>query len=476
MESRTDRPVTMHPTPPCVPRVSAETFSIPIEEGRYLIYAPLRSAAFVANAAAVNVLADLQEGRYDAMADPDGGILRLLRSLDIVDGGREPTPITEFRGTPEPTAVTLFLTTACNLRCTYCYASAGDTPARSMPLSVAKHGIDFVIANAMRQNAPGIQIAYHGGGEPTVNWDTLTGSLDYARERSGQCGVTVHASLATNGVLNDARIDWILANISDVSLSFDGTPDVHDRHRPTVGGRGSSARVMRTLERFDAADFPYGLRMTVTADQIERLPDSVAYVCEHFRPRRILVEPSYQLGRWQEAPSAETAAFIAAYREAQARARLLGRDINFSGARLGLLTNHFCGISQDSFSLSPDGNVSACYEAFSEDQPLANLFFYGKPDAEAYAFNLPVLEHLRGQAVQHRGHCQGCFAKWSCGGDCYHRAQHASPGTEFKGTDRCHIIRDLTKDQILDRIAAAGGWFWHEQPDHKQREERHCDD
>lgn len=446
------------------PRVSAETFSIPLQDGRYVIYAPLRRAAYVGNASAINILADIHDGSYHRTSDPDGGMLELLRALEIVDGGPETQPITEFRGAPEPTAVTLFLTTSCNLRCTYCYASAGDKPARSMPIDVARHGIDFVIANAVRQGVPRVEIAYHGGGEPTVNWKTLTGSLDYARARASAQGIAVHASLATNGVLSDARIDWIIANISDVSLSFDGEPEVHDRHRPTVGGHGSSARVIHTLERLDAVDFPYGLRMTVTADQIARLPDSVAFVCERFRPGRILVEPSYQLGRWKEAPSAETAAFIAAYREAQARARELGREIQFSGARLGLLTNHFCGISQDSFSLSPDGNVSACYEAFSEDQPLASTFFYGKPEGEAYAFNLPVLDHLRGQAVQHRGHCQGCFAKWSCGGDCYHRAKHADPATEFAGTDRCHIIRELTKDQILDRIAAAGGWFWHEPP------------
>jgi hypothetical protein len=33
---------------------------------------------------------------------------------------------------------------------------------------------------------------------------------------------------------------------------------------------------------------------------------------------------------------------------------------------------------------------------------------------------------------------------------------------EFVGSDRCHITRELTKDQILERIANAGGLFWHE--------------
>jgi uncharacterized protein len=333
-----------------------------------------------------------------------------------------------------------------------------------MPIEVAKKGIDYVIGNAAQLGVPTVQVSYHGGGEPTVNWQVLTGSLVYARERAKASGLAVHASLATNGVLADDRLEWIVKNIDDASLSFDGLPEVHDRHRPTVTGRGSSSHVVRTMEAFDAASFRYGVRMTVTADQIEQLPDSVGYVCERFRPRRIQVEPAYQLGRWQEAPSAETASFVAAYREAQARARALGREITFSGARLGLLTNHFCGISQDGFSLSPDGNVTACYEAFSEKLPFADRFFYGRPNEAGYAFDMPVLETLRGQSVEHRRHCQGCFAKWSCGGDCHNKALHAGPDGEFAGTERCHIIRALTLDQILERVAGSGGWFWHEPP------------
>jgi uncharacterized protein len=134
---------------------------------------------------------------------------------------------------------------------------------------------------------------------------------------------------------------------------------------------------------------------------------------------------------------------------------------------VGLLTNHFCGISQDSFTLSPSGNVSACYEVFSERSRHADLFFYGEPEPEGdgYRFRLPVLDNLRNQAVQHREFCRGCFAKWSCAGDCYHKAVAASGGaTEFAGSDRCHVTRELTKDQILARIAASGGLFWHEPP------------
>ncbi|MGH9845574.1 MAG: radical SAM protein, partial [Blastocatellia bacterium] len=453
-----------------VPAVSAELFTIPLHDNRYIVYAPLRRAAFVANASVINLLADLKAGSFDQSnypaTDSDDSLVEFLRRLEILDAPPEQLPITEFSGDPEPTSVTLFLTTACNLRCTYCYASAGDTPTKYMPLEVARRGIDFVAANASKRGEPSFEIAYHGGGEPSVNWRVMTESFAYAKQKAAELGLEVRAGSATNGVMSDVQIEWTMANLESVSISFDGLPAAHDKHRLTVLGQGSSHLVMRTLRRFDEAGFPYGLRVTVTQDQIAGLPDSVEFICANFQPSRIQVEPSYQLGRWANAPTAETEDFIAAYREAQARAQLYGREIFFSAARLGALTNHFCGITQDTFALSPDGNVSACYEVFSEDNTWAKTFFYGRPDAanSGYKFNLPVLNNLRGQAVQHRDFCKGCFAKWTCAGDCYHKALTVNGVEEFQGSDRCHITRELTKDQILEKIAASGGIFWHEPP------------
>lgn len=461
MQSAPTSPLLSHAV---TPRLSAEISIIPVADGRYLVYAPLRRAAFVANARVVNFLADLKDQNFNAALDPDGALVEFLRRLEILDAGEEPLPVTSLSGDPEPTSVTLFLTTACNLRCTYCYASAGDTPTKNMPLEVARSGIDFVAANAVRKGTNYFEVLYHGGGEPTVNWRTLTESFEYARVKATELGLDVRAASASNGVLNDSQIDWIVANLHSVNISFDGLPSAHDKHRLTVLGQGSSHLVMHTIRRFDEAEFPYGLRVTVTRDQIANLADSVEFICSNFRVQQIQVEPAYQLGRWTEAPTAETDEFIAAYREGQQRAHRYGREITYSAARLGTLTNHFCGVSQDTFALSPDGNVSSCYEVFSEDSTWSKFFFYGRPDPEKgkYSFNLPVLNNLRKLGVQEREFCQGCFAKWTCSGDCYHKALTVSGTGEFQGSDRCHITRELTKDQILEKIADSGGLFWHE--------------
>lgn len=446
--------------------INSELFSIQLDTDRYLIYAPLRRSAFIGNSSTVNLLASLKEGKATG-TDGEGTaeLLKFLRDLDVVDGGPEYCPVTEFRGKPRPTEVTLFMTTGCNLRCTYCYASAGDTTLKKMSLETACRGIYFVASNAAETPERHFEVAYHGGGEPTANWSVLTDSYGYAVERAELGDLTFSAATATNGVLRDDQIDWIVEHLNGgASVSFDGLPEVHDRNRLTISGEGSSDRVIHTLTRFDDAGYDYGIRVTVTRDLINLLPQSIEFIFSTFSPQRVQVEPAYQLGRWSNAPSAETQSFIDAYREAQQCARSFGREIHYSAARVDSLTNHFCGITQDSFALTPDGNVSACYEAFSEDNQFRDIFFYGEPDSKSsgYQFQLPVLDNLRQQSVDHREYCQGCFAKWHCAGDCYHKALAANGRGEFAGSERCYITRELVKDQLLSRIADSGGLFWHD--------------
>jgi uncharacterized protein len=445
--------------------ITAELYVVPVEDA-YLVYAPLRQAAFLANAATVNRIVDLQGGSADAEDSETITLVEFLRRLEIVDGEPEAPPITRYSDAPQPTQVTLFLTTSCNLRCGYCYAAAGDTPRKAMPAEVARRGIDFVVANAVALGRDEIQISYHGGGEPTTNWPTLVASFHYARKRAAQAGLRARGWLTTNGVLTARKVRWITSHLETACVSFDGLPEVHDTYRRTRTGKGSSHQVLRTLRRFEDAGFPYALRMTVTSDQANRLAESIAYIFGHCHPQRIQVEPADLLGRWKDAPSVATQAFLDGFREAQAVARSCGGDIRFSAARVGTLSNHFCGVSQDSFSLTADGSVSACYQVFLERLSLASVFIYGRYDGQggAFRFDMAALEHLRRQTVDRSAFCGGCFARWNCGGDCYHKMLTANGPGEFTGSERCHIVRELTKDQILDRIAAAGGLFWHEAP------------
>jgi uncharacterized protein len=441
-----------------------ELYAVPLEEDRFLIYAPLQHSAFIGNGEVARRIRLLQGGavRCDAPDPWFATLVQLLAALGMIRECPETPPVRRGQGEPQPTSVTLFLTNSCNLRCRYCYASSGEFAPKSMTLETARNGIDFVFKNASARKADRVHVGYHGGGEPALNWAVLTGSTAYAREYASQQAVRLSVSLATNGVLSDSQIDWVVGNVNSATVSFDGLPAVHDHNRVTVAGRATSGRVMHTMKRFDEAGFRYGVRATVLAEQVERLPESVEFICANFQAPNIQVEPVYQLGRGGATESADAEAFVESFRAARARAEKHGRKLRFSGARIDSVSNHFCSATSDSFCLSPDGNVTSCFEAFSEDAPLASMFFYGRPGPApaTYEFDHQVLSGLRASGVENRAFCRECFAKWTCAGDCLYKVLTTSGGGEPNAAGRCQIIRELTKDLILKKLADSGGLAW----------------
>lgn len=437
--------------------ISATIHIIPIDGARSLVYAPLRRAAFVANPALAARLNGLRPGDD---APPHAEMLEWLTRMEMAGAGCEPVPDLEPAATPEPTSVTLFLTTACNLRCSYCYARSGDSAPEWMPLDLAKRAVDFVAANAVRRGLDSFEVAYHGGGEPTMHWDVLTASWEHARAVALSDGLRLSSSLATNGALDDAQTDWIVAHLDAATVSVDGTAEVHNVSRRLVGGAGSSEAVFRALSRMDAAGFDYGVRLTVTSANVRSLADSVEHLCSRFGVRELQAEPVYPHGRAHDAMRVAPDVFVAEFLDARSRAARYGRNLRFSPVRPGLLTRHFCAATRDGFAVTPSGQVSACYEAFSAASDPGGAFLYGEADSSGagFRFDLERWKALRAMSDAADPACGDCFARWHCAGDCPHKRLRGGVA------DRCHITRELTKYEILTRISQSGGLFWHEPP------------
>ncbi|NNE63551.1 MAG: SPASM domain-containing protein [Gammaproteobacteria bacterium] len=447
------------------PTLSAEIFIIPLGEGSFVIYAPLEKSAFIGDASAVNVLKHIQLNDWNPLTPKDQSFLELLRRLSIVDGNKKEAPNDQKDGDPLPTEITLFLSTACNLRCSYCYANAGETPLEFMDWSIAERGINFIIKNARLTKAKDITLSYHGGGEPTLNWKVLTRAWEYATQKASQNQLTLNSFVATNGVLTRFKAEWIAKHLNGASVSFDGLPIIQNAQRPLASGRGSFKQLDSTLRIFDHSSFKYQLRLTVTPELLPNLQKSIRFICDNYNAETIHIEPVYHEGRGKETPHVEIEQFINAYIDAEALASTKKRRVIFSAARLGVLTNHFCGVSRDSFGLTARGNVSACYEAFNEKSEYASKLIYGSfsdEEAVGFEFNLDKLDRLRHRTVNNIEYCEGCFAKWSCAGDCYVKqleyANHRSP----EEPARCRITRELTLHQIVQKIQDSGGIFWHE--------------
>jgi uncharacterized protein len=296
-----------------------------------------------------------------------------------------------------------------------------------------------------------------------MHWGVLTRSFEYAQALGKEKGLGVYGSMATNGMLTPAQRDWVIRNFKGVNVSMDGLAQVQDRQRPRPDGRPSRGVVFQTLRAFDAAGYPYGVRLTVTADSVDQLPAGIAGLLERHRPHYIQVEPVYPLGRGRQAGLVvDPAAFISAYRQAAEIAHQAGVDFYFSAVRLDTLIDRFCQSCGEGFSLTPQGLVSACYEVPGPEVEYASRFLFGQFDEfhNRYVFDEEKLANLRRHNVRLIPWCRDCFVKWHCAGDCLYKSQYARRNGGFTGDTRCEITRALTVDQILARIRENGGIFW----------------
>lgn len=447
------------------PKLLSQIFSIPLGGDRFLVYAPLKKTAFIANAALVNrvyeVCAAADAGDPPAVPAVTGVVDELLRRGFFVP---EPEPPDEYAeaGVRYDTAV-LFLTNVCNLRCRYCYAHSGEYPKKIMGYDTAKAAIDFVWNEVRRYKLPAFTLGFHGGGEPTMNFPVLRQSVEYVKRITRDSTMEVSIAGASNGCWSPEARRFILENFTEASISLDGLPEIQNEGRPVADGGGSFELVDRTLRELDDAGFPYGIRMTVTNSSVARLAESIGFICRRYRPRKVQVEPSFAQGRAVESGSMVgdlslfIDGFIAGYAEAVER----GIELFYSGARPDTLTRRFCLAACRALVVTADGDVTTCFESYGREHPLSGRFIVGGFDGRRFAVDEKKLAESYAHTVDQNEHCAACFCKWHCAGDCAIKSLTDGGGTAYRTTERCIINQDITKFLLLEKIARAGGSIWY---------------
>jgi uncharacterized protein len=436
-----------------------------------IAYAPLRRLAFGVNAAAGRVLGKLAEGLAPSeLAPEEARFAQTLRELGLFEPAddRPAPPRAHAQASYKPTQVTLFMTGRCNLHCSYCYARGGDTDD-VMEWDVAKAAIDFVVENALATQAGEIAVIFHGDGEPTLAWPLLERCIEYAEDRAAVEGLTCRFEAGMNGIIADKRVRWLAPKLSNLTISLDGPPDIHDAQRPLASvarepsvsaalegaapATTSSKIVLRTLRILDELAVSYGIRCTVTTRSVLRLPEVVDYICGVSSASAIQLEPSFPVGRALETdePVLDPGTFVRGFLAARLVARRHGRRLVFAGARPDQVTNRFCEALSGAFNVTHDGRVSSCYEVFSKDDERSPLFALGALDRTAGRFVVDldrVTEKSRWSSIE-KAPCQTCFAQVHCGGDCAAKlAVDGDPGSTVN-PGRCYVIREITRAQIF---------------------------
>jgi uncharacterized protein len=433
--------------------LSEHVFSIP-HRGRYIVYMPLTGVAMLANAGMVNCLHEALQGSRSAWKRLKGEPA-LVAELKELSKRNESWPPADSKQPFKPVQVSLFLTSDCTLRCRYCYAAGGERK-KEMPWEVVTGVIDETVGNAVSAGSGWISVHFHGGGDVGKAWPLLKRARDYAERAADSNSILVRTSAGLNGILNSEQRGWIIANIDNATVSIDGPPDLHDSQRPFPDGSPSFGVVAETLKEFDAARFKYGIRTTVSAEGVSRLEETVDFFCGNFSAETIKAEPLYPRGRSEttglQPPKA--ADFIRHFIKARRIARGHGRDLVYSGARLETVSTVFCRAAGDSCAVTPDGDITSCYEVLSPEDRLSETFFYGRFDGSTrkMVIDQERWKRLRELSVLHEPLCQTCFCKWHCAGDCPVKHLHSRETDPGGIPARCRINRELTKARLIEAM------------------------
>jgi uncharacterized protein len=164
------------------------------------------------------------------------------------------------------------LTSACNLRCDYCFEY--EHASRNMSKETALQGIRFLLSNSGEK----VNLTLFGG-EPLIRKDFLPWFLKTAVAEGKKANKKVGFSMTTNGTLLDRETaDLLKRGKVHIHLSADGNAEAQDVHRKQADNTGSAHLVEKAIPLIKEICPSPSVRMTVTPDNVFGMADGV----EHF--------------------------------------------------------------------------------------------------------------------------------------------------------------------------------------------------
>src|SRR5260370_6915128 len=348
--------------------------------------------------------------------------------LDSLVGGRRPRYI-EAASPPLPPIFSLSLNVAqsCNMSCGYCYADRGKFggSARLMSFSVAAASVDRLTARSA--TGADLVLGFSGGG-PLVNRKLARSLTAYAVEAARRAVRQMRFSLTTNATLiepEDARL--FRDHGFYVAVSLDGDQIANDRVRRMHDGSGSYEHVIEGIARLrqGCGTGHLSARATVTPATGDVLPildhliglgfDSVGFAA-------VLTSPDPALAFAGSDFAAFRRSMIDCGRKAL-EALKNRQSYPFSNFETALHEIHRgthrpypCVAGAGYLSVNAKGHLYSCHRLPHDTTWAMGDVFTGADDARR-------AQHLARAHVDRMEPCRSCWARYLCGGGCYHEVE-----------------------------------------------------
>ena len=354
-------------------------------------------------------------------------------------------------------ALCLHVAHTCNLNCSYCFASQGKYQGERalMSFDVGKRALDFLIEHSgTRTN---LEVDFFGG-EPLMNWDVVKQLVAYARTQEPVHNKNFRFTLTTNGMLIDGDvIDFANREMSNVVLSLDGRPEVHDRLRVDYAGQGSYARIVPKFKALvDARGGKnYYMRGTFTHANTDFTNDIFHMADLGFT--ELSMEPVVCA---PDDPAALTEADLPVLFEQyellareMVRRKREGRGFTFYHYMIDLKAGPCiykrisgCGSGTEYMAVTPWGELFPCHQFVGDPRYSLGNIWDG-------VTNEAVREQFRGCNAYARPDCADCWAKLYCSGGCAANAYHATGSVQGVYEYGCALFKKRMECAIMVKAA-----------------------
>ncbi|MFV9503593.1 MAG: radical SAM protein [Oscillochloridaceae bacterium umkhey_bin13] len=356
---------------------------------------------------------------------------------------------------PRTLVAWLHTTSACNLRCHYCYVAKAQV---AMSATTARQAVDTVMTAARRHGYPCVALKY-AGGEPTLQLPLILATHAYAQSVAATYGLRLSGAVLSNGVLVDEAAAAQLATAGlSLMVSLDGSAPTHDQQRPTVGGRGTYAAAWQGLRRAQAAGVAVTVGITVTAIGLPDLPTFVNNLLAADLPFGISFyreplnsPPSHSLCPDPDQLIATMQQVYATVAQHPPRWSVLGALLDRTHP--GAAHQRSCAAGEHYLVIDQHGKIASCQMTL--DQPVSQLTAYDPLSELRQAAG-----GIYGQDVDMRDDCRTCQWRYWCGGGCaVLNARNASGGASH--TSACSVYKALFP--ALLRLEGQRVLYWHQQ-------------
>lgn len=165
----------------------------------------------------------------------------------------------------------ILISTACNLRCRYCYLSYGKHPGEVTVQNINILNVKQALQLIVEKYPEGIGFIQFFGGEPLMGFQEMQDIYEYVCMFFDEKGLTRPSfGVVTNGIrIDDEVIEFFNKTKVAVTISIDGDQSVHDSVRKKILQGSAYNELVEIVERYkDRIKSPLFYEMTLNREHI----------------------------------------------------------------------------------------------------------------------------------------------------------------------------------------------------------------